>query len=470
VKGSVLLVVVVLLFSFMSVFRSTVSIAEASPDVFQGDLVIDGSNVTVIEGRFDINGSIVVMGNATLVLRNALVNFTQIMNRQFNVSFLNAADGNPRLNVENVTVSSGTNAIEWFLRENSTASISGLDMPSMSNIITVNDAVVSVEDSHLDQFWANGHSIVTVADSSATVGVNGYDSSRVSIDNCSLGHVYSLSSSNVTVTNTNLTALDYSAYSYSSSANASILGLKPRHVEYWNLKVNCSAVTGLGGEVPDFTLLNTEVSSWGFTFEGNSNVTVVESNLGYFQLGDSAVAYLNYSVINQSLFMYDNSSAYFYQSNVTGNALCRQNSSIWLYQSTISTPTINDQAIVLDCWFLDVQVKDGADNNVPGANVTAKNQATGRTQMQVTDQNGVTRLLLAEKVRNATGNFTISDYAIQAAYETHSNSTSVNVVGDQELTITLGDLVIPEFPLPLVILLIATGSPMIAYAAKRKRD
>ena len=43
-------------------------IVKASPDIFQGDLILQGNNVTVIEGRFDINGSIIVEENCCFIV------------------------------------------------------------------------------------------------------------------------------------------------------------------------------------------------------------------------------------------------------------------------------------------------------------------------------------------------------------------------------------------------------------------
>jgi hypothetical protein len=124
--------------------------------------------------------------------------------------------------------------------------------------------------------------------------------------------------------------------------------------------------------------------------------------------------------------------------------------------------------MIFNCWFLEVQVLDGASNSVPSANVTATNQVNGRTQTQVTNQNGITRLLLAENMKNATGNFTVSQYDIQGTFEAYSNSTLVNITGDQELTITLSDLVVPEYSLLPAIFFITTGIFIVTYVAKRK--
>ncbi|MCW3980105.1 MAG: carboxypeptidase-like regulatory domain-containing protein [Candidatus Bathyarchaeota archaeon] len=78
--------------------------AKASPIMHQGDLILTGNNVTVMEGQFDINGSIIVEDNATLVVRNVILNFTQARNNQFNMTFRNPANGNPRLLGENMTL------------------------------------------------------------------------------------------------------------------------------------------------------------------------------------------------------------------------------------------------------------------------------------------------------------------------------------------------------------------------------
>jgi len=59
------------------VYKENIPQIKASSDIHQGDLVLVGNNVTVIEGQFDINGSILVEENATLILRNAVLNFTQ---------------------------------------------------------------------------------------------------------------------------------------------------------------------------------------------------------------------------------------------------------------------------------------------------------------------------------------------------------------------------------------------------------
>ena len=53
-----LILISCLLATLLFVGKENIPSVEASPDTYQGDLVLAGNNVTVIEGVFNINGSI----------------------------------------------------------------------------------------------------------------------------------------------------------------------------------------------------------------------------------------------------------------------------------------------------------------------------------------------------------------------------------------------------------------------------
>ena len=76
------------------------------PQIHQGDLILDDNDVYVIEGEFNINGSIIVTENATLILKNAVINFMQTSDWQYNMSLRNPLNGNPRLQAKNTTITS----------------------------------------------------------------------------------------------------------------------------------------------------------------------------------------------------------------------------------------------------------------------------------------------------------------------------------------------------------------------------
>jgi len=112
-KLAFVILVSCLLATLLFAGKENVLPVKASPDIYQGNLVLTGNNVTTIEGRFDINGSISVEENATLILRNAIVNFTQVRDYQFNMTFYNPTNGNPRLIAENTTLAT---AYSFYVR------------------------------------------------------------------------------------------------------------------------------------------------------------------------------------------------------------------------------------------------------------------------------------------------------------------------------------------------------------------
>lgn len=60
------------------VFLQKVDASPFEPSgVYKGDLVLRGNNVTIIEGRLDISGSMIVENNASLIFKNAIINFVQ---------------------------------------------------------------------------------------------------------------------------------------------------------------------------------------------------------------------------------------------------------------------------------------------------------------------------------------------------------------------------------------------------------
>ena len=70
---------------------------------------------------------------------------------------------------------------------------------------------------------------------------------------------------------------------------------------------------------------------------------------------------------------------------------------------------------------------------------------------------------------NASGEYPVGDYTVEAAYEIHSNSTTVNMTGNEQITLTLEDFIIPEFPSLLILPLFMIITLLVAVAYKRKR-
>ena len=398
---------------------------EPEPPIYQGDLVLAGNNVTVITGRFDINGSIIVEENATLVLRNASLNFAQNEDFQFEMKFQNPSDGNPRLLVENATIGANDYNLELDLYGNSSASVNMLSAP-MLYFYGYGSSVIVISNSSILDVGGSASPFVSLSDCSVYYA-EVRDDSTFDMFNCTIQILQAYSTNRTNVTDSSIE--NYVALVV-NHGNCSTDGLMPGLVAAWDFQQNCSSLIAPGGWVTNLTLTNAQVNGWSFEIYVASNATISNSDLKSIYIGDS--------------------------------------SELLSTNSTIQSYSIRDEAEVFVSWYLDVHVVDSIDQDVPSANVTATYPNATAAESKLTDANGWARLTLMEKMLNATGEYPVGNYDVEAAYETHSNSTSMNMAYNQLITLTLEDFVIPEFPSALVLPLIMTVT-LLAVMFCRKR-
>ncbi len=327
----------------------------ASPDTFQGNLVLTGNNVTVIEGRFDINGSVTIQNNATLILRNAIVNFTQTSPHQFSMSLQNPTNGNPRLIIENTTLLAGGTSfiINFFANSSCTAD---LVSASQDNV----------------HFWLNDLSHVSMSNSNVFAVIHYGGSFEASNSSISVFQIFQSGSANV---------------------SSSYMG----------------------------QLLN----------QGTADVIVSDSAINALYTDD------------QSLVQLVNSTSNYY-GITTGRV-------------TVS-------------WYLDVHVVDDVAQNVPSANVTATYTNTTVAESKLTDANGLTRLILMQKMLNASGQYPVGNYTVEATHGIYSNNTSINMTGNQEITLTLNGFIVPEFQSLLILPLFMTLTLVVVIVSRRRHS
>lgn len=246
--------------------------------IHQGDLIISGNtNYTIIDERFDINGSIIVEGNATLYLRNTVVNFIQKYVYQFNITFRNPVNGKPRLQAKNATVTSNRSFYVYFY-DNSSANIISNSEIQYVFLKAFNSTLVSVSNSEI-------YSCSLAQDASAFVSNSTITSLTVS-DSSTVSTINSAVSVNVNV----------------GSVECSI-EVKPGLFGSWNLWNNCSVVVAPSGYAPNITLVNTWVHSWHFWFKGSSNVTVNNSTIvGLGAYASSLISITNSIIVGLDVY------------------------------------------------------------------------------------------------------------------------------------------------------------------------
>jgi len=627
-----------LLLSLAFLQKGNIPTVKASPDIYQGDLILSGNNVTVIEDQFDINGSIIVEENATLILRNAVVNFTQKEWKQFNITFRNPFNGNPRLLVSFATIISTPDfQFEVYFYGNSTAQISHLyvhnkiiayetswlnitDSPhiwyidcrdSSSANITNSEiwyvkpfdaASISVKDSDLTMAMEN-YGTSTSSVSNTTMGFLGtYSSSITALSNCSISNMRPQggSSSSLTVFDCNIDNFDVSTSCSIFMSNCAISSFEAQGISNVTLS-DCSVIGMYAHSSSVVTVFNELVTNGSIIVEENAALILRNALLNFIQTtnnqfnltlrnpanGNPRIVAYNSTIDSNAdlrLILKGNSTADLNKATIPWRVSCRaedvsilsisnssnintlfaesgssahivvQNSTIHQWQNygynkapeaqvydsvidnllfgsssincTISglhpglvtywnfiencsvafsgdlggaAPNItltntqvglwrfafysSSNVVTIDSvvqasaygeariqvfWYLDVHVQDDINQDVPSANVTATYPNATLAESKLTGGDGWIRLTLMEKIKNATGEYPVGIYTVEATYETCSNTTPVEMTGTQQITLTLEGFIIPEFPSLLITSLFMTSILLAAIVYKRK--
>ncbi len=402
-KLAFVILVSCLLATLLFAWKENVLPVQASPEIYQGDLVLTGNNVTIIKGRFDINGSILVEENATLILDDVILNFTS--SSSHSIYLQNPADGNPRLVANNATI----------IRL-STSRFFGNGTLYFSNCSIIGQGGL----------YFNDETNVTVLDSNIEMNLQARDFSRV------------------TVFNSTIELLE----PVTKSANSSIKNLKAGFFNYWDFRLNCSVVVSQSGSAPYIVLNQTLVQDWSLSFQDSSYSEVFSSKIWQLHENDGHASLYNSTINRIELY---------------------ENSTVELVNSNFTLTDLAGESEVFVSWYLFVTVVDSLIQKVPLANVTVTFPNATLAESKFTDAEGWARFTLLEKIMNVTGAYPVGNYTVEATYDTHSDATTVNMTQSQQITLTLTDFVIPEFPSFLIppLFMITTLLAVIVYRRKR---
>ena len=405
------ILVLFLLLAILMVWKADVPPVNAASTIYQGNLILTGNNVTTIQGRFDINGSIIVRGNATLILNNAVVNFTQKNQYEYNMTFENPANGNPRLACNNSTITS-EKLFNFEFFQNSSATISNSTLGNSANLKLHDTSVASVTNSSIWNFYLQDPAVASILNSTVS---------------CLEPGQYA----KATVTNSTIqTMANLAVY-----VNCSLVNIRPGFVNYWDFQTNASIIVGSDplnqGWASNVSLVNTSVNSWQFHFHWHSNATI----------SDSAIYYLSSSLV----------------------------STLWTINTVVNYPIqCDNEGKVYVSWYMNIHVTDSTGQNVPSANVTATFPNSTIADRKTTNSTGWARLTLTEKMINETGQYPVGNYTVKAEYGAYSNTISANMTGNKEATLQLPTLVIPEFPTSHALALMATLTLMGALVHRKR--
>lgn len=451
-----------LLWTMDNVYPPRLTVLARSP--MQGDLTLNNSDVAVIDGTMNANGSIHVADNSTLILKNAALNFTQTGDYQFGMDFGSAVNDHPRFIVDNATMTSNFEySVEFY--GNSTANITKLTTdPCLHAIFMYYSSSVSASYSSISDIYATDYSSVTASNCTFGTGLGGYVCSSVSASNCTMQYLDASYNSTVAVVDSAV-ALDckYDVY----YVNCTVDGLRPGHFDRWNFKLNSSVMVGEGGFAPNLTLVNTTIQTWSFGLFGSSNATFSNSSLRRVFCYEHANVTVSGGIGLENAVAEQFAVLYVYDTQVSGNTFSNDAGIIWLTNSPAAA--IYAYSMVFVRWYLDVHVLDSIGQDVPSALVSARFPNSTLAEGHTTNSSGWTTLTLMEKMVNKTGSYPVGDYNVSAAYLAYSNFIGVNVNRSKQITLTLSGLIVPEFPSSLILPLFMMATILATIAFRKKR-
>jgi hypothetical protein len=210
--------------------------------IYQGDLVVAGHEVFVIENNwFHINGSVLVEGNGTLILRNATLDFMSTGNGIF---LRNPSQGHPRLFAED-------------------------------------SAIIGMRYS---RHYSN--SVLVFKNCSVSGFLHFYDRTNVTIIDSQMSRsLLARENSTVTVYNSTIESLGLTSH----WTNASVSRLAPGLFESWSFWPNSSVTIAPGGQAPNVTLINATIQGWQLSFQGGSHAAVASSELEHLHANSEAM-------------------------------------------------------------------------------------------------------------------------------------------------------------------------------------
>jgi hypothetical protein len=203
--------------------------------IYQGDLILTDNDVYTITGNFFINGSIIVRDNATLILKDAVVNFTQTTYNQFNVTLEEPSNGHPKLQVSNATLKSsysfrirfyGNSTIsadklsvyqELLFYDESSGSIT--DSTGLLTIRSYQSSSLNFTRSEFIQMSVHDSSVIFFSESNAINYIEVYGNSSITVSDSTIRGFGTYNSAVATVANSTLTYFSDQGYNYASYVN-----------------------------------------------------------------------------------------------------------------------------------------------------------------------------------------------------------------------------------------------------------
>lgn len=407
-------------FILLTLGRSPVLGAGISGPAPLGDIRLSGDNVTTLRGTRDINGSILLEENATLILEDCHLNLIQNQSHQHKINLQNPVRGGPQLIIRNSTMTSNFPSAV-FARGNSRVEVRDSAISKIA-LEGIDSSTLHISGSELGDLWAFDSCKLTVVGTEVSRTLVGSGQSYVEASRCAISKVRTWSTARIVIKDDSTVQNLWPVF---RTVNGSVSSLYPQRYTLWDSSHAFRNLQyGHAGFAPSVQLHDTEVIGWTTEIGGASNLT----------LRDSVLTSLR----------------------------CSKTARIRAINTTFDQHRVYESSEIAVLWYLDIFVFGLNQNPIPGAQITAENPDLETIPRATTDQRGQTRLELLDMTVNSTGELAVGGYVIGTVYGSCENVDSISMAENHQLEVGL-EVSIPEFPsfclclFSITLLMVRTG-------------
>lgn len=240
------------------------------------------------------------------------------------------------------------------------------------------------------------------------------------------------------------------------------------HISFWNFLENCNVEIAPTGFAPNLTIIDTNVNpGFGFNIFGTSNITIAESAIRWIYCYDKSETEIYNSRLTYFVVLYENAHGYLEDASMGFGVFSNDNSEAWCFNVTAPYGfQVEENAVVYIGWWLNIHVIDQEGTSISGANITIKDSEDRTVAWGKTNQHGWVKFGLLEKALNATGEYPVGNYTVEASYNGYSDSGSIQMDKNREMTLQL-PFIIPELPQATILLVLFALATAITYTDKK---
>ncbi|MBA7612962.1 hypothetical protein ES703_20204 [subsurface metagenome] len=379
------------------------------------DLILEGNEIFIIEDCvYNHVGNIIVRDNASLILRNATLALYWPSFHKYDISFEDSSYFESFNSTITDTPSSFNGGGYYlFMKDSSFANItaSRFHYPATLLCASGSEVTVKILDSHLDYINIGSYSNVEINNSQATISIY-FGSPNVTIwDSENIGQI----------------RIRFSGTAYAD------LSLQPGYHSYWSLQEN-ETISNCDIEV---TIFNSTVLGWSLRSYSQNDINVKDSTLNSVASHADASFNLENVTVTSRISSEDNSSITLRDSTIN-RMNAHDYSKIQMVNTSVDVHgevnVFNESEIYVG-WYLDVTAIN-EEGPIEGAIVEVYTRPEASlVDGKLTDEEGIARFDLWEKIIRANGTDFINTYDMVCEYQGARLSEEILLTGNYELLI-----------------------------------